>query len=77
VLTLIGGGAFGNPVQLIWDSICWAIGEAEPLVTTAMDVVVIGHNLGAHICLQDILPEVRTCGGVVVVFSSDGVSVLR
>src|SRR5262249_44824876 len=32
VLTLIGGGVFGNPIPLIWDSIRWAAAEAEPLL---------------------------------------------
>ena len=30
VLTLIGGGVFGNPIPLIWESISWAIRESEP-----------------------------------------------
>jgi len=77
VLTLIGGGVFGNPVPLIWDSICWAVSEVEPLVREGMDVVVNGRNLGDHVRVEDILPEVRKRGGVVVVFRPDGVSVRR
>ena len=77
VLTLIGGGVFGNPVALIWESICWAISEVEPLLSAVMDVVVNGRNLGDHIQLKDILPEVRARGGVVVVFGPAGVSVQR
>jgi hypothetical protein len=77
VLTLIGGGVFKNPVQLIWDSICWAINEVEPLVPATMDVVVNGRNLGAHIRIEDILPVVRARGGVVVVFGAGGLTVRR
>jgi hypothetical protein len=77
VLTLIGGGVFGNPVPLIWESINWAISEVEPLVSGVMDVVVNGRNLGDHIHLEDILPAVRARGGVVVVFGPAGVSVQR
>lgn len=40
VLTLIGGGAFGNPHRAIWDAIHWAIAEATPHVHGAVDVVV-------------------------------------
>lgn len=40
VLTLIGGGAFGNPHRSIWDAINWAIAEAEPHVHGVLDVVV-------------------------------------
>jgi hypothetical protein len=77
VLTLIGGGVFGNPVPLIGESICWAVSEVEPLVRERMDVVVNGRNLGDHVRVEDTLPEVRKRGGVVVVFSPDGVSVRR
>src|SRR5207244_3527109 len=55
VLTLIGGGVFGNPVPLIWESILWAIREAEPLVPAVMEVVVNGRNLGEHLRVEDLL----------------------
>lgn len=29
VLTMIGGGVFGNPHRLIWECICWAVDEAD------------------------------------------------
>lgn len=31
LLTAIGGGAFGNPHPLIWESILWAMNELEAL----------------------------------------------
>lgn len=77
VLTLIGGGVFGNPVPLIWESILWAIGEVERFAPEVMDVVVNGRNLGAHILHDQILSAVRTRGGVIVVFGPGGVSVRR
>jgi hypothetical protein len=77
VLTLIGGGVFGNPVGLIWESICWAIKEVEPVVAKAMDVVVNGRNLDEHIRVEEILPAVRARDGAVVAFASNGVSVRR
>jgi hypothetical protein len=40
VLTMIGGGAFGNPRRDIWDAIRWAIAEAERYVDGTMDVIV-------------------------------------
>jgi hypothetical protein len=46
VLTLIGGGAFGNPTRSIWDAIHWAIEEVgqypaglEVLVNTRLDKI--------------------------------------
>lgn len=75
VLTLIGGGAFGNPAPLIWESICWAINEVEPF--TPLDVVVNGRNLSDSMQLEEILPAVRARDGVVFVFSPNGVSIRR
>lgn len=46
VLTLIGGGVFGNPPRDIWDAIHWALAEAEPLTTRLVDVVVNTHAAG-------------------------------
>ena len=77
VLTLIGGGVFGNPIPLIWESIRWAINEFEPLASAEMDVVVNGRNLRDHIRLEDIIPAVRARGGVIVAFGPGGVSVQR
>ena len=75
VLTLIGGGVFGNPVPLIWESILWAIGEVERFGPEVMDVVVNGRNLGDHLPLEAILPAVRARGGTAVVFGPAGASV--
>jgi hypothetical protein len=77
VLTLIGGGVFGNPIPLIWESICWAIRETEPVVSEVMDVVVNGRNLGDHLRVEELLAEVRYRGGAVVQFGPDGISVRR
>lgn len=40
MLTLIGGGVFGNPHWDIWDAIHWAIDRAEPYATGVLDVIV-------------------------------------
>jgi protein-tyrosine phosphatase len=44
VLTLIGGGAFGNPLRDIWDAIYWALAEAEPYVNGTKHVIVNAHS---------------------------------
>jgi hypothetical protein len=72
VLTLIGGGAFGNPMKLIWESICWAISEVEPLLSGQMDVVVNGRNIEDYLRIEDLMPVVRKSGGVVVAFGRSG-----
>jgi hypothetical protein len=67
VLTLVGGGAFGNPVPLIWDSILWALDAVAPHLLADLDVVLNGRNLGAQLDLHaEILPAVRARGGALV-----------
>ncbi|MGE0402501.1 MAG: cyclin-dependent kinase inhibitor 3 family protein [Kofleriaceae bacterium] len=39
VLTLIGGGVFGNPARAIWDAIHWAVDEARQY-SASLDVLV-------------------------------------
>lgn len=75
VLTLIGGGVFGNPIPLIWEAIQWSLTEVEPLVCEEMNVVLNGRNLGDHLSLDTLLPAVRARGGAIVQFGSEDISV--
>jgi hypothetical protein len=78
VLTLIGGGVFGNPIPLIWDAICWAAAETEPLLSRDLDVIVNGRNLGPEVPRETILTAVRERGGAMLAFSRTGLpEVLR
>ncbi len=65
VLTLIGGGVFGNPVPLIWESILWAADEVAR-TGAALDVVVNGRNLGRHVPWQALLRDTEARGGTVI-----------
>jgi hypothetical protein len=76
VLTLIGGGVFGNPPPLIWDSIVWACQEVKRRLTEDLVVVVNGRNLSHSMPLDKPALDVRTLGGDVVLFDSDGVKFL-
>jgi hypothetical protein len=77
VLTLIGGGVFGNPIGLIWEAILWAFDEARPLAAGPLDVVLNGYNLSALIDRGGILPAVRERGGAVLRFSGEGLVEVR
>ena len=78
VLTLIGGGVFGNPIGVIWESILWAFDEVQPLLTHPLDVVVNGYNLSSLIDVERILPAVRERGGGVLRFDRAGlVGIIR
>ena len=72
VLTLIGGGVFGNPIPLIWDAIRWATAETEPLLSRDLDVIVNGRNLGGHVPRETILAGVRERGGALLAFPRTG-----
>jgi hypothetical protein len=76
VLTLIGGGVFGNPIPLIWDSICWAAAEAGPLLSSDLDVIVNGRNLGGHVSRESILAAVRERDGALLAFARTGLPVV-
>ena len=45
VLTLIGGGVFGNPIPLIWESILWACDQLAPRLPADLTVIVNGREL--------------------------------
>lgn len=49
VLTMIGGGVFGNPHSLICESILWAIEQVEPLSCGPLEVVLNGRNLSTDV----------------------------
>jgi len=48
-LTLIGGGVFGNPVDVIWEAIQWAVDQIQPYLHNEMTVVVNSRTLGESI----------------------------
>jgi len=77
VLTLIGGGVFGNPIELIWDSIQWALDQAQPLLSRDLDVIVNGREIGARLDHEAILAPVRARGGVMLSFDHSGTPTLH
>lgn len=72
VLTLIGGGVFGNPIPLIWETIRWAVTEVEPLLSHDLEVIVNGRNLGDHVPRSTILAGMRERGGALLAFPHSG-----
>mgnify|MGYP000738810513 CR=1 FL=1 len=75
VLTLIGGGVFGNPVPLIWETILWALEQVEvvtPLLHRDLMVVVNGRNLGEEVPLEALQRAVQARYGALVRFERSG-----
>jgi len=73
VLTMIGGGVFGNPHRDIWDAIHWALAETEPLAGGTMQVLV---NTREPVAETD-RAQVRARGGVLVELGDGKVEVSR
>lgn len=61
VLTLIGGGVFGNPLSEIWEAIRWAISSIDELAADSMHIVVNTREAVAEIDRA----EVRARGGYI------------
>jgi hypothetical protein len=76
VLTLIGGGVFGNPIPLIWDAIHWAAAQVAPLLSRDLDVIVNGRNLGSSVPRESIVAAVRERGGALLAFPRTGLPVV-
>ena len=74
VLTLVGGGVFGNPVPWIWDAILWAADAVRPLLHRDLCVVVNGYNLGRTVPREQLAEAAEARGGALVAFNSKGVS---
>ncbi len=73
VLTLIGGGVFGNPIPLIWESILWAVEQVEPHLTGDLTVVVNGRNLIPEVDEETVRREVLRRGGEILFCYGSGI----
>ncbi|HNN96993.1 MAG TPA: hypothetical protein PKI03_32210 [Pseudomonadota bacterium] len=68
VLTLIGGGVFGNPLPVIWRAIQWALSEVASQLHRDLVVIVNGRNLGEHIDPRELADAAHSRGGVLLRF---------
>lgn len=74
VLTLIGGGVFGNPLPVIWEAILWAADQVEPLLHQDLQVVVNGRNLGEDVPIEHLHAAAQARGGTLIRFDRAGAS---
>lgn len=72
VLTLIGGGVFGNPIPLIWESILWAVSETESVLSNDLDVIINGRDITNFLSRECILTEVQNRDGALLCFPPSG-----
>jgi hypothetical protein len=64
MLTLIGGGVFGNPIVLIWQAILWALDQVAPVITRDMTIVVNGREIAQQLSRETLIKDVRARDGV-------------
>lgn len=62
-LTLIGGGVFANPIEIIWDAILWAADQARAVLHRDLVVVVNGRNLGEQLPPHQLRAAAASRGG--------------
>lgn len=62
VLTLIGGGVFGNPIPVIWDNVLWACQQIAPRLSHDLTVVLNGRDLSG-LDRQAVTAATRLWGG--------------
>jgi hypothetical protein len=72
VLTLIGGGVFGNPLEIIWESLTWALEEVTPLLTSDLALVVNGRGLARQIDLGTLCRAAGDQGGFILSWQATG-----
>lgn len=66
VLTLIGGGAFGNPVPMVWESLLAAADEVAPLLSRDLTVILNGRNLPGEVQASEWHRAARDRGGALI-----------
>jgi hypothetical protein len=71
-LTLIGGGVFANPIQVIWDAILWAADHVRHMLHRDLVVVVNGRNLGEQLPRHELLSAVQSRGGGLIRIERSG-----
>lgn len=76
VLTLIGGGVFGNPVPVIWGAITWALAQVRAQLHRDLFVVVNGRNLGEHIDRQVLADYAHAHEGLLLRFGKTAIEIL-
>jgi hypothetical protein len=75
VLTLIGGGVFGNPVAVVWESILWAADLVAPLLQGDLCIIVNGYSLSGRISARELCEGAQARGGTLSIFEEDSIEV--
>lgn len=72
VLTMIGGGVFGNPLPVIWEAILWAADEVVAHLHDDLTILVNGRTLGQAVPHGELRAAALHRGGELVRFERAG-----
>ncbi|MBS2037117.1 hypothetical protein JST97_19170 [bacterium] len=73
VLTLIGGGVFGNPVDLIWESMLWSLDQVQDHLSRDLTVILNGRNLIPQVPAAILREAARNRGGDLIYCDPAGI----
>lgn len=66
VLTLIGGGAFGNDIRTIWNAITWSIDRVAAYAPADLHIILNGRRMGTGVPREEIAGFARARRGTVI-----------
>jgi predicted Rdx family selenoprotein len=66
ILTLVGGGVFGNAIRTIWNAIIWSVDRIATFAPADLDVVLNARNLDTSLSREEIAAAAQARRGTVV-----------
>lgn len=66
VTTMIGGGVFGNPAEVIWDAILWSLDQLAPLLPAPLEVVINARSGVEHARRDAVMARIEATGGELI-----------
>lgn len=75
VLTLIGGGVFGNPIPLIFQAIEWSLAQVASYLHRDLTVVLNGRNVGDHVPVATLGAAAQARSGLFLRLDKNGVAI--
>jgi len=72
VLTLIGGGVFANPTDVIWDAVLWASDHIAAYLHRDLSIILNGRTLSQEVAVAELRAAARARGGDLIRFDRSG-----
>lgn len=66
ILTLIGGGVFGNDLRTIWNAITWSVERVAGYAPADLDIILNARSIGTRVSRDEIAGFAQTWRGAVI-----------